>query len=403
MNIAYLVNEYPAVSHSFIRREILALERLGFKVTRVALRGWDSVLVDAEDLRERERTHYVLREGALALVFAVARMLLKRPAAMARALALAWRMSRGADRPLPLHLIYLAEACWIALRVQRSQHLHAHFGTNSAEVAMLVHLLGGPSWSFTSHGPEEYDRARQIGLTEKILRCAFVVGVSSYGRSQLYRSVAQKHWAKVQVVHCALEPGFYSAPARPVPVARRLVCVGRLCIEKGQLLLVEAAAQLAAQDLDFEIVFAGDGALRADVEALIAHHKIQSHARVTGWLSGEQVRNEILEARALVLPSFAEGLPVVIMETMALRRPVISTYVAGIPELVIPGEHGWLVPAGDVNSLARAMRLCLDAPIDQLARMGEAAHWRALERHDADTEAAKLAKLFESAADKKSN
>ena len=121
--------------------------------------------------------------------------------------------------------------------------------------------------------------------------------------------------------------------------------------------------------------------------------------RITGWISSDQVREEILAARALVLPSFAEGLPVVIMEAMALRRPVISTYVAGIPELVRPGEHGWLVPAGDVDALAQAMQACLDAPADTLARMGEAAHARVLARHDVDTEAAKLAKLFRGAAE----
>ena len=213
MRVAYLVNEYPAVSHSFIRREILALERLGCSVTRIALRGWDSVLADAEDLRERERTRYVLREGALALSIAATRMMFTRPIKLLRALAAAWRMSRGADRPLPLHLVYLAEACRIVAWVRGIEHVHAHFGTNSAEVAMLVHLLGGPRWSFTSHGPEEYDRGRQIGLAEKIRLSAFVVGISSYGRSQLYRFTAHEQWGKVRVVHCALEPGFYSVPS----------------------------------------------------------------------------------------------------------------------------------------------------------------------------------------------
>ena len=399
MRIAYLVNRYPAVSHSFIRREILALERLGFDVTRIALRGWDNVLVDEEDLRERERTHYVLSEGAPAIFVAVARMLLTRPVALLRAFVLACRMSRGADRPLPLHLIYLAEACCIAPWVRGVLHMHAHFGTNSAEVAMLTHVLGGPRWSFTSHGPEEYDRARVIGLTEKIRHCAFVVGISSYGRSQLYRSAEHEHWSKVQVVHCGLEQAFHSLPARPVPETQRLVCVGRLCAAKGQLMLVDAAARLVAQGRDLEIVLAGDGPMRADIEALAAHYNIQSRVRVTGWISGDQVRNEILAARALVLPTFAEGLPVVIMEAMALRRPVISTFVAGIPELVIPGEHGWLVPAGDVDALTEAMKACLDAPVDMLTQMGEAARRRVLARHDVNTEAAKLAKLFKEAGD----
>jgi len=305
-------------------------------------------------------------------------------------------MSTHADRPLPVHLAYLAEACRIEawLREADVQHLHAHFGTNSAEVAMLVHALGGPRWSFTVHGPEEFEMARLISLAEKVRQCEFVVAVSSFGRSQLYRFVAHQHWHKVQVVRCGLEPAFHSASANVAPVAKRLVCVGRLCEQKGQLLLLEATKRLAEQGEDFELVLAGDGELRADVEALVALYKLQEKVRITGWISSEQVRDEILAARALVLPSFAEGLPVVIMEAMALRRPVISTYVAGIPELVRPGEDGWLVPAGDVETLVEAIRACLDAPADMLMRMGDAAHHRVLALHDADVEAEKLGKLF---------
>jgi glycosyltransferase involved in cell wall biosynthesis len=397
MRIAYLVNQYPKVSHSFIRREILALERRGIEVVRVALRGWDGELVDEEDERERRRTRYVLRQGAAALLLALIRMLLTRPRRLLRALALAWRMGRRAERPLPVHLIYLAEACCIEpwLRDADIQHLHAHFGTNAAEVAMLVHVLGGPRWSFTVHGPEEFDKAQIIGLADKVRRCTFVVAVSSYGRSQLYRFVEHRHWRKVQVVHCGLEPAFHAARVKPTPATRRLVCVGRLCAQKGQLLLVEAAQRLAAKGTDFELVLAGDGELRVDIEALLTRYNLKARVRITGWITGEQVRDEILAARALVLPSFAEGLPVVIMEAMALQRPIISTFVAGIPELVNPGEHGWLVPSGDLEALAQAMQTCLDAPADILAHMGKAAHKRVLSRHSVDVAAAKLTKLFQ--------
>ena len=190
---------------------------------------------------------------------------------------------------------------------------------------------------------------------------------------------------------------FTRRPCSPAPAARRLVCVGRLCEQKGQLLLVEAAQRLATQGIEFELVLAGDGELRAEIEALIKHHNLQDRVRITGWISGEQVRDEILAARALVLPSFAEGLPIVIMEAMALKRPVISTFVAGIPELVQPGEHGWLVPAGDVEALADVMRACLETPVETLVRMGEAAHKRVVERHSVDTEAGKLRKFFQTA------
>lgn len=400
MRIAYLVNQYPMVSHAFIRREILALERGGVEVVRIALRGWDSELVDDEDRLERKRTRYVLREGVPGLLLATARMMLTRPVRLMRALALAWRMGRSAERPLPVHVAYLAEACRIVpwLREAEIQHVHAHFGTNSPEVAMLVHALGGPRWSFTVHGPKEFDNVQLIHLAEKIRHCAFVVAISSFGRSQLYRCVEREHWPKVQVVHCGLELAFHAAALRTPPAPKRLVCVGRLVEQKGQSLLVEAARELAARGTNFELVLAGDGDMRAEIEALIKRLNLHANVRITGWISSEQVRNEILAARALVLPSFAEGLPVVVMEAMALRRPVISTFVAGIPELVVPGEHGWLVPAGDIEALVQAMQACLDAPADILVRMGESAYRRVLARHDVDREAAKLAKLFQDAA-----
>ena len=398
MRIAYLINQYPKISLTFIRREILALERQKFEVIRIALRGWAEELVDEEDQHERERTRYVLRYGPSALLLPVLRILLTRPQRLLDALMLAWRVSRRSERSFGFHLAYLAEACQIILWLggMGAKHLHAHFGTNSAEVAMLVHALGGPRWSFTVHGPEEFDKCLVIGLATKVRQCAFVVAVSSFGRSQILRLLKPQFWSKVHVVRCGLDEAYRVLAKNSAPAGRRFICVGRLCEQKGHLLLVEAARRLVAAGVDFELLFAGDGELRSEIEILIARHNLQSRLRITGWLSNQQVRNECLAARALVLPSFAEGLPVVIMEAMALGRPVISTFVGGIPELVRPGENGWLIPAGDVEALVQAMRNCLETPTEVLSRMGEAGRKLVLENHTADNEAAKLATLFNS-------
>lgn len=396
--IAYFINQYPKVSHSFIRREILALERQGFEIQRIALRGWDCELADQEDQRERTRTRYVLQDGLFSLLWALVRTPLTAPGHFFSALALAIRMGRRGERPLPYHLVYLTEACRILpwLKSFGATHVHAHFGTNSAEVAMLAHALGGPSYSFTVHGPEEFDKPQFLSIGEKVRRAAFVVAVSSYGRSQLYRWVDHAQWPKVKVVHCGMEPAFHTVEPTPPAATPRLVCVGRLCEQKGQLLLVEAVRRLARKGIKFELVLAGDGEMRAEVEGLIARYGLAKQVRITGWISSDQVRREILAARGLVLPSFAEGLPVVIMEAMALRRPVLTTYVGGIPELVRPGENGWLFPAGDIDELAAAMEDCLSRAPDELRVMGEAARARVIERHSIDVEAAKLAALFDS-------
>jgi glycosyltransferase involved in cell wall biosynthesis len=394
--VAYLVNQYPKVSHSFIRREILAVERQGIAIERFALRGWDEPVVDPQDVSERAKTRYVLQGGLGALLAATARAALTAPGRFARALWLATRMGRRSDRPLPVHWIYLAEACVLAhwLRQAQVSHLHAHFGTNPAEVAMLAGVLSGLPYSFTAHGSEETDKPQFIGLPEKIRRAAFVVAVSSYGRAQLYRWCRLEDWPKIHVVHCGLDRSFFEGVTVEPVVTSRLVCVGRLCAEKGQLLLLQAVRRLKDEGVTCELVLAGDGELRQAVERLAVELGIESQVRVTGWITTQQVREEILQSRALVLASFAEGLPVVLMEAMSLGRPVVSTYVAGIPELVLDGECGWLAPAGDVGALAQTLRECLSSTPERLLAMGEAARIRATQNHAIDTEAAELAQHF---------
>lgn len=394
--VAYLVNQYPKVSHTFIRREIQELERQGVAVVRIAVRGWADPVVDDEDGRERERTRFVLQAGMLGLAVALARAMGTRPLRLLRVFHLATRMARGADRSLPFHWIYAAEACVVARWLEETgvSHLHAHFGTNPAEVAMLASMLSDVPYSFTVHGPEEFDHPKAIGLSEKMNRARFVVAISSFGRSQLYRWLDQTQWCKVQVVHCGLDEQFHLGTEVDANVAAQLVCVGRLCEQKGQLLLLDAMRRVFDTGRRFTLVLAGDGEMRAVVEHRCRELGLDGHVRITGWISSSQVREELLGARAMVLPSFAEGLPVVLMEAMALGRPVLSTFVAGIPELVRSGEDGWLVPAGDAEALSRAIVACLDATPERLSAMGKAARERAVARHAIGPQAARLAELM---------
>jgi glycosyltransferase involved in cell wall biosynthesis len=396
LRITYFINQYPLISHAFIRREVLELERQGFDVQRIALRGWDAAIIDTEDLHEQNSTHYVLKEGLSPLLWATFRAAIVSPWRFARALALATRLGWRADRPLLYHLVYLAEACRIVpwMHSFGARHVHAHFGTNSTEIVMLAHVLGGPAFSFTAHGPTEFDMPQFLGIGEKVRRAAFVRAITSFCRSQLSRWVDHDHWSKIRVVHCGLESSFHQSPPTLAPAAPRLVCLGRLSEQKGQLLLIDAARRLVAMGVQFELILVGDGEMRAEIEALIDRHKLGNQVRLTGAISTERLREELLAARALVLPSFAEGLPMVIMEAMALRRPVLTTFVGGIPELVRPGETGWLFPAGSIDELVTTMQEVLSCPVEKLRSMGEAAYARVLERHAIDREVAKLAALF---------
>lgn len=394
--IAYLVNQYPGVSHSFIRREIQELERQGFSVLRLALRGHD--VVDENDRREQALTRYILGPGAAGrLIGSAIAAFVANPVRTLRALAATVRLSRRADRALHVHLIYLLEACVVArlCRTNGIDHLHAHFGSNPAEIALLSSLLGGPRYSFTVHGPEEFDKPVALKLAEKVAGSAFVVAISSFGRSQLLRWIAPADRSKVQVVHCGLQADYARATSAVPAGEDRFACIGRLSEQKGHSILIEAYRLLKARGIRPRLVLVGDGDLRPEIERVIAEHGLESQIDLTGWGDEEAVRAAITGSRAMVLPSFAEGLPVVIMEAMALERPVITTYVAGIPELVRNGVDGLLVPAGDAAALADAIEKLMAMDSEQLATMGRSARARVQERHAIETEAGKLARLFE--------
>lgn len=396
--VAYLVNQYPKVSHTFIRREILALEALGLEVMRLSVRGWENEVPDPVDESERQKTRYLLQDGVVGLLKSAVSVFSKDPVRFLSTLKTAIGMGIRADRSWPFHVAYLLEACKALQWLQKAKidHVHAHFGANSTEVAMLVRLLGGPSYSFTVHGQEEFDKPEFIRLGMKVEHSAFVVAITSYCRSQIYRWISNTDWHKVRVVHCGIDSAFHDKLPDQFPSRPRLVCVGRLCEQKGQLLLLEAAAMLRKKFIDFELVLAGDGEMREVIEKQIVQLGLREQVRITGWISSAQVREEILNSRAMVLPSFAEGLPVVLMEAMALKRPVITTYIAGIPELVKSGKNGFLCPAGDVQALAQHMETCLLATPETLQALGEHAHLSVLAQHNIDTEAAKLACLFAS-------
>lgn len=398
MKIAYLVNSYPLPSHTFIRREIRALERLGWQIHRFAMRSDRAALVDPADLEEDSRTEHLLARGLPRLLLPACAWLLRHPRRALHGLNLALRLGAAGCGGSPgtggrlRHLVYLAEAAQITRRCAdlNINHIHAHFGTNSTAVAALANALGGPGFSFTVHGPEEFDAPRALGLGLKIARARFVVAISSYGRSQLYRCCPLPDWPKIKVVHCGLEPDKFPAPL-PMPTSGlHLIAIGRLSEQKGFPLLIEAMALAAKRLPNLQLTICGDGPLRPQIEAEIARHGLGGKIRLAGWLGEAALHAEIGRAHALILPSLAEGLPMVVMEAMAAARPIIATCINGVPELVTP-ETGWLVPAGDPAALACAIETLSQTPPAVLAEMGQSARSRALTRHNADTEAAKLA------------
>ena len=319
------------------------------------------------------------------------------------ALRAALRLSRGSDSGAGRHLIYFGEACVLArsLERERVQHLHAHFATNATTIALLARLLGGPPFSFTAHGTDAQDHMPLRALGEKVRHARFVIAVSHHARAHLMRFSDPRDWPRIHVVRCGLEDIYLRMPGARLPREPRLLCVARFGEEKGHLVLLEALARLAATGVAFELELVGDGPLRPVIESAIARLELREHVKLSGWLGSAQVRERLLASRVLVLPSLAEGLPVVLMEALAAGRPVVASQVGAIPELVVPGENGWLVPPASVEGLASALRAALASPDEQLERMGAAGHERVLQMHAVDREAQKLAALMSQGADAK--
>ena len=395
MRIAYLVNCYPAPSHSFVRREIAGIEAAGLTVLRYSIRPAPSALPDPRDVAERDLTTTVLAAGILALAGAMALEMILRPAGFLRATGRAASMARASWGSGWRQLAYMAEAAWLCRhwRQQGITHVHAHFGTNPAAVARLAWAWGGLPYSFTVHGPDEFDAPGAIDLGGKIADSSFVAAISSYGRSQLMRWSTPESWTKIAVVRCGVDDDYLNVSAPDPTDTATLCCVARLGPQKGLHILIEAAALVARERPELRIVIVGDGPLLGALKARAAALGVDENINFAGVAGGEAVRQYLLDARAFILPSFAEGLPVVLMEALALRRPVVTTWVAGIPELV-DAQVGWLVPPSDVPALAHAIVAVLDTNVSQLATMGEVGRSRVRGMHNASTNGAQLADLI---------
>lgn len=393
--LAYLTTAYPSISHTFIRREILGLERLGYSIVRIAIRAGTSV-VDPEDVREDAITMHLLSQPKTRLLRWALWGLVHGRLKAFTALRATLRMSRASERGIARHLAYFVEALAMSsfLRARNVEHVHVHFGTNAAAVAMLVKHLGGPGFSMTIHGPDEFDAAIGLSLRDKMREAAFTVAISNYCSAQLQRWADPRDWPRIHVVPCTVGDEWFQA-AQPIEQdSDTFVSVGRLSAQKGQLLLVDSFASAAARGMQGNLVLVGDGELRAPIQARIDQLGMAKRIVIVGWCSGSDVRKYMLSARALVVSSFAEGLPVVIMEAMALERPIVATNIMGIPELVLPGAHGWLAISGDRESLTEALLAAAHTSTTTLREMGRSARLRVAERHAVNVAVHKLDQLF---------
>ncbi|WP_394648370.1 glycosyltransferase family 4 protein [uncultured Sphingomonas sp.] len=370
--IAYLVSQYPASSHTFIRREVDSLRRHGVDIRTYSIRRPSPAELKApEDKASFAETRFVLPLSFPALLGAHLRALVTRPAAWFGLLRLALRHRAPGAKALLWSLFHFAEAVVLAnmWRADQITHVHNHFANAGATVGMLAARFAGLPWSLTLHGISETDYPAGLTLGAKLEAADFAACVSWFGRAQAMRVTAPAHWHKFALVRCGLDlPSLPAAPARDGP-RRAIVCVARLSSEKGHLGLLEAIAPL-----DATLTLVGDGPMLAEIEAAVARLGLAERVRFVGRLDEAATLATIANADLLVLPSFMEGLPIVLMEAMAIGVPVVGSRVAGVPELIADGEEGLLFNPGDWGDLRRQIARLLDDPAlgDRLAQAARA-------------------------------
>jgi colanic acid/amylovoran biosynthesis glycosyltransferase len=377
--ICYFTNVYPAPSHTTMRREIRALEALGAVVTRVAARRFQAALVEPADREEESHTAYTA-ESLSAAAWGLVSTALSHPLRFAKTVWDAIAIGSTSPRGIWRHLMYVGEAC-VLLRLSRGcGHIHANFG-NATSIAILCRQLGGPPVSLRIHGPEEFESFSAAEWDWKLSHASFVAPISEYGSNKVRAAVHPRHRSKVRTLRCGVDAPFAEAPIAPLPQALHLVCVARLEPRKGHAVLLDAMALLQGAGLPVSLLLVGDGSLRAGLEQQARQFLRPGSVEFAGWRDGAGVLKDMQQARLVVLPSFAEGLPIVLMEAIAAGRAVVATRVAGVPELVIPGQTGWLVECGDAPALAAALSQALQSPDEALLRMAHAGAALVAEKH----------------------
>jgi glycosyltransferase involved in cell wall biosynthesis len=405
--IGYLTSGYPAVSHTFITREVEALRRLGVDVRTFGIRRpAPETLLTGEARRVAEETFAVFPIDRRRLISAHLRALRSHPVRYVRTLKRALELSSGGVRANLWHGFYFAEAILLfdEFEAQGIRHVHAHFANVASAVALLMATYGadeGYSWSFTMHGPIEFDDVTLFALAQKVRSAAFVACISDYCRAQLMKLVEPEHWSKLHVVRCGLDVAgidFAETEREPSTGPMRVLCVGRLVPDKGQVLLLEAVAQLRERGIAVELSLVGDGPEQGGLMRAAERLGIAGSVTFRGALSPAEVNSLYRTADVFCLPSFAEGLPVVLMEAMAHGLPVVTTRIAGIAELVQDGVSGAVVAPGRADLVAEALAR-LGADPELRARWGDAGRARVRRDHDIESSARRLARLLGTSAE----
>lgn len=401
MPIAYITQAFPGLTITFIYREIFALERKGFDIATFAIWKPAKDKLSQESRHLVDSTHYVFPISWPGFLLTHLYFLLTRPAKyVGTALFVLTRKGESLKNRLRT-LFHFGEAIYLAKEMEKQdiKHIHAHFTINAATIALIVSRLLDISFSFTAHNNLFTDR---LVLREKVREARLIVAISEFTRRFLIDLVPGENLEdKIHIVHCGLSPSNFLPPnPRHVNDIPMILFVAQLAERKGAPVLVEACKLLAERGLAFRCVIIGDGPQRALVEQLVQQYALQNVVQLTGTVFQEHLKEYLNRADVFTLPCLTasngdmDGIPVSLMEAMAMEVPTVSTYISGIPELIEDGQSGLLVGEKDTVALANAMQYLLEDK-ELRIRLGKNGRKKVLRKFDVDQNAAQLATLFE--------
>ena len=397
MRLGYLVSQYPALSHTFVLREVLSLRRLGVDVCVVSVRMCDRPIAELsrDEAEEARRTFSVMGAGALHALIANVRVLFRHPIGYLRGLLYSWVLSRGTPSLLVMYTCYFLEAVVAGDYFERHRvtDVHTHF---SSTVLLILARIFRVRYSLTAHGSGEFVDVVGFHLAEKVAGATFVVTVAQYGMSQVLNASNPAHWHKVVVLPLGVDGDAFrprNAPRRNPGEPFRLLSVGRLSAPKAYPILIAAVALLRERGRHVTLTLVGEGPQRAVLEQLIAHRGLGDFVGLAGACNHDRIVHFYESSDAFVLSSFVEGVPVVLMEAMAMELPCIATWITGIPEIIERDCEGLLVPPASPSVIADAVERLMDDP-EQARRLGAAARRKVLAKYDLKRNVERLAEEF---------
>jgi colanic acid/amylovoran biosynthesis glycosyltransferase len=403
VKVCYVTSHYPALSHTFVMREVMGVRAAGLQVATVSVHRADAAQLLAQvDIEEAAQTWDIFPLDKREFITAHATALLRHPRAYFGTLREAVSCAPPGLRGRLWQLFYFAEAIelWDHAQRQGIRHFHAHLANMAADISWLAAAFGraaqpgqGWRWSFTMHGPTELYATDRFNLSQKVAHADAVICISDYTRSQLMYLSPPEHWAKIHIVHCGADLKRYPYVAPALGPRLSVLCVCRMVAEKGVQMLVDAVGELRSEGTEVELVLVGSGPLQDSLRARVAQLGLGEDIKFAGAVGQDDMAGYYARADAFCLPSFAEGVPVVLMEAMATGRPVIASRITGIPELVEDGVSGLLVPPGNLGHLTKALAELAGSPARRQS-LGQAGRARVEQEFDAEKCAAELATIF---------